>query len=54
MVIWEAEELRLGVLTFEDASMRDEVDEDQAEVYYAWSSPVGDGGSLPERQGDPV
>ena len=38
MVIWEAEELRLGVLTFEDASMRDEVDEDQAEVYYAWSS----------------
>ena len=38
MVIQEAEELRLGVLTFEDASMRDEVDEDQAEVYYAWSS----------------
>ena len=38
MVIREAEELRLGVLTFEDASMRDEVDEDQAEVYYAWSS----------------
>lgn len=38
MVIREAEELRLGVLTFEDASMRDEVDEDQAEVYYSWSS----------------
>ena len=38
MVIWESEELRLGVFTFEDASMRDEVDEDQAEVYYAWSS----------------
>lgn len=38
MVIREAEELRLGVLTFEDASMRDEVDEDQEEVYYAWSS----------------
>ena len=38
MVIREAEELRLGVFTFEDASMRDEVDEDQEEVYYAWSS----------------
>ena len=38
MVILEAERLRLGVLTFEDASMRDEVDEDQEEVYYAWSS----------------
>ena len=38
MVIWESEELRLGVFTFEDASMRDEVDEDQEEVYYAWSS----------------
>ena len=38
MIIREAEELRLGVLTFEDASMRDEVDEDQEEVYYAWSS----------------
>ena len=38
MVIQEAEELRLGTITFEDASMRDEVDEDQEEVYYAWSS----------------
>ena len=38
MVIREAEELRLGTITFEDASMRDEVDEDQEEVYYAWSS----------------
>ena len=38
MVIREAERLRLGVLTFEDASMSDEVDEDQEEVYYAWSS----------------
>ena len=38
MVIREAEELRLGTFTFEDASMKDEVDEDQEEVYYAWSS----------------
>ena len=38
MVIREAEELRLGMFTFEDVSMRDEVDEDQEEVYYAWSS----------------
>ena len=38
MVIREAEELRLGVLTFEDTAMKDEVDEDQEEVYYAWSS----------------
>lgn len=38
MVIREAEELRLSTFTFEDASMKDEVDEDQEEVYYAWSS----------------
>ena len=38
MVIREAEELRLGTFTFEDTAMRDEVDEDQEEVYYAWSS----------------
>ena len=38
MVIREAEELRLGTITFEDTTMRDEVDEDQEEVYYAWSS----------------
>ena len=38
MVIREAEELHLGTFTFEDASMKDEVDEDQEEVYYAWSS----------------
>ena len=38
MVIREAEELRLGAFTFEDTTMRDEVDEDQEEVYYAWSS----------------
>ena len=38
MVIREAEELRLGVFTFEDARMKDEVDEDQEEVYYARSS----------------
>ena len=38
MVIQEAEELHLSTFTFEDASMRDEVDEDQEEVYYAWSS----------------
>lgn len=38
MVIREAEELRLGTITFEDAAMRDEVDEDQEVVYCAWSS----------------
>ena len=38
MVIREAEELLLGTFTFEDTAMKDEVDEDQAEVYYAWSS----------------
>ena len=38
MVIREAEELRLGTFTFEDASMVDEMDEDQEEVSYAWSS----------------
>ena len=38
MVIREAEELRLGAFTFEDASMMDETDEDQEEVSYAWSS----------------
>lgn len=38
MIIREAEELRLGTFTFEDTTMKDEVDEDQEEVYYAWSS----------------
>ena len=38
MIIREAEELRLGAFTFEDASMVDEMDEDQEEVSYAWSS----------------
>lgn len=38
MVIREAEKLRLGTFTFEDTAMKDEVDEDQEEVYYAWSS----------------
>ena len=38
MVIREADELRLSTFTFEDAAMKDEVDEDQEEVYYAWSS----------------
>ena len=38
MVIREAEELRLGTFTFEDTTMKDEVDEDQEEIYYAWSS----------------
>lgn len=38
MVIREAEELRLSTFTFEDDSMKDEVDEDHEEVYYAWSS----------------
>ena len=38
MVIREAEKLRLGTFTFEDTAMKDEVDEDQEEVYYAWAS----------------
>ena len=38
MVIREAEELRLSTFTFEDTTMKDEVDEDQEEIYYAWSS----------------
>ena len=38
MVIHEAEELRLGTFTFEDMTMKDEVNEDQEEVYHAWSS----------------
>ena len=38
MVIGEAERLRLGTVTFEDARMRDEVDEDQDAVYFAWDS----------------
>lgn len=38
MIIREAEELRLGTFTFEDTTMKDEVDEDQEEVYCAWSS----------------
>ena len=38
MVIRETEELRLGAFTFEDASMMDEMDEDQEEVSYAWYS----------------
>ena len=35
MVIHEAEELRLGTFTFEDMTMKDEVNEDQEEVYYS-------------------
>ena len=38
MVIREAERLQLGTFTFEDARMRDEVDEDQDAVYFAWNS----------------
>lgn len=38
MVIREAEQLRLGTLTFEDARMRDEMDEDQDAVYFVWNS----------------
>ena len=38
MVIREAENLRLNVLTFEDAHMEDEVDEDQDAVVNAWFS----------------
>ncbi len=38
MVIREAERLRPGTFTFEDAHMRDEVDEDQDAVYFAWNA----------------
>ena len=38
MVIREAERLQLGTFTFEDARMRDEADEDQNAVYFAWDS----------------
>lgn len=38
MVIREAEELRLGAFTFEDTTMKDEVDEDQEAVYNIWNS----------------
>ena len=38
MVIREADNLQLGVFTFEDAQMEDEVDEDQDAVLHAWSS----------------
>ena len=38
MVIREAEELRFGAFTFEDTTMKDEVDEDQEAVYNIWNS----------------
>lgn len=38
MVIREADNLQLGVFTFEDAQMKDEVHEDQDAVLHAWSS----------------
>ena len=38
MVIQETERLRLDTFTCEDARMRDEVDEDQDAVYFAWNS----------------
>ena len=38
MVIREAERLRLGTFTFEDARVKDEVDEDQDAVYFTWDS----------------
>ena len=38
MVIREAERLRLGTFTFEDACMRDEGDEGQDAVYFAWNA----------------
>ena len=38
MIIREADDLRLGVFTFEDARMKDEVDEDQDAVLHIWSS----------------
>lgn len=38
MVIREADNLQVGVFTFEDAQMKDEVDEDQDAVLHSWSS----------------
>ena len=38
MVIREADNFQLGVFTFEDTQMNDEVDEDQNAVLHAWSS----------------
>ena len=38
MIIREADDLRLGVFTFEDARVKDEVDEDQDAVLHAWAS----------------
>lgn len=38
MIIREVDNLQLGVFTFEDAQMKDEVDEDQDAVLHAWSS----------------
>ena len=38
MVIREAEHLRQNVFTFEDSRMRDEADEDQDAVHFAWDS----------------
>ena len=38
MVLREADNLQLGVFTFEDAQMKDEVEEDQDAVLHAWSS----------------
>ena len=38
MVIQEAERLRLSTFTFEDARVKEEVDEDQDAVYFAWNS----------------
>ena len=38
MVLREADNLQLGVFTFEDAQMKDEVDEDQDAVLHTWSS----------------
>ncbi len=38
MIIREADNLQLDVFTFEDAQMKDEVDEDQDAMLHAWSS----------------
>ena len=51
MVIREAERLRLGTFTFEDARVRDEVDEDQDAVYFGLELQLADGRGLPECQG---
>lgn len=53
MVVREAENLRLGVFTFEDEEMKDEMDREPGSGTPG-GLPAGTVGNLPERQGSPV